>query len=160
RSGADGVAIHGGIRGRPAARGALVAAARAPGCRSGGSAVAGRARMRATGAWTAEPSSSGPAAAGGTAATAGRSRNRAGGAVRRDPPGGTAQRRPSASHPDEGRSAPAAGGSRLTVAAAFATIYIVWGSTYLAIAMAVETLPPFLMTGTRMLLAGGVLYGW
>lgn len=49
---------------------------------------------------------------------------------------------------------------RLAIIAAFATIYIVWGSTYLAIAMAVEVLPPFLMTGARMLLAGGVLYGW
>jgi drug/metabolite transporter (DMT)-like permease len=49
---------------------------------------------------------------------------------------------------------------RLAVAAAFATIYVVWGSTYLAIALAVETLPPFLMTGARMLLAGGALYGW
>lgn len=49
---------------------------------------------------------------------------------------------------------------RLAVGAAFATIYIVWGSTYLAIAIAVEVLPPLLMTGGRMLLAGTVLYGW
>ncbi len=43
---------------------------------------------------------------------------------------------------------------------AFATIYLVWGSTYLAIAVAVETLPPFLMVAVRMLVAGGVLYGY
>jgi drug/metabolite transporter (DMT)-like permease len=39
-------------------------------------------------------------------------------------------------------------------------IYVVWGSTYLAIRFAVETMPPFLMAGTRFLLAGGILYGW
>jgi drug/metabolite transporter (DMT)-like permease len=49
---------------------------------------------------------------------------------------------------------------QLPVVAAFATIYVVWGSTYLAIAYAVETMPPFLMMAARMLLAGGVLYGW
>jgi drug/metabolite transporter (DMT)-like permease len=43
---------------------------------------------------------------------------------------------------------------------AFATIYLVWGSTYLAIRVAVETLPPFLMAGARFLTAGGLLYGW
>jgi drug/metabolite transporter (DMT)-like permease len=39
-------------------------------------------------------------------------------------------------------------------------IYVVWGSTYLAIRFAVETMPPFLMAGSRFLLAGGMLYGW
>jgi drug/metabolite transporter (DMT)-like permease len=43
---------------------------------------------------------------------------------------------------------------------AFAAIYILWGSTYLAIRFAVETLPPFLMAGTRHLTAGLLLYGW
>lgn len=43
---------------------------------------------------------------------------------------------------------------------AFACIYVVWGSTYLAIRLAVETLPPFLMAGTRFLLAGAFLYVW
>ena len=33
--------------------------------------------------------------------------------------------------------------------AAFAAVYIFWGSTYLAIKYAIETLPPFLMAGTR-----------
>lgn len=41
--------------------------------------------------------------------------------------------------------------------AAFAAVYIFWGSTYLAIKYAVETLPPFLMAGARFVFAGGVL---
>ncbi len=48
--------------------------------------------------------------------------------------------------------------SRALVIAAFATIYLVWGSTYLAIAIAIETLPPLLMAGVRFLIAGTVLY--
>lgn len=43
---------------------------------------------------------------------------------------------------------------------AFAALYLVWGSTYLAIRFALETLPPFLMAGTRFLVAGSLLYGW
>ena len=46
------------------------------------------------------------------------------------------------------------------VLAAFAAIYLIWGSTYLAIKYAVATVPPFLMTGARFLIAGGVLYAW
>ena len=56
--------------------------------------------------------------------------------------------------------AAAAPPSRVMVVAAFAAIYIVWGSTYLAIKYAVETVPPFLMTGARFLVAGAVLYAW
>ncbi|MCA9732901.1 MAG: EamA family transporter [Deferribacteres bacterium] len=41
---------------------------------------------------------------------------------------------------------------------AFAAVYIIWGSTYLAIRFAIETLPPFLMAGIRFLVAGGGLY--
>lgn len=44
--------------------------------------------------------------------------------------------------------------------AAFATVYVVWGSTYLAIAVAVESLPPFITAGARFLVAGGVLYAF
>jgi drug/metabolite transporter (DMT)-like permease len=40
---------------------------------------------------------------------------------------------------------------------AFAIIYLFWGSTYLAIRVAVETLPPFLSGGVRFLVAGGAL---
>jgi drug/metabolite transporter (DMT)-like permease len=39
-------------------------------------------------------------------------------------------------------------------------VYVVWGSTYLAIAVAGESLPPFLMLSARFLLAGAVLYWW
>lgn len=48
--------------------------------------------------------------------------------------------------------------SRGLLIAAFAAVYIIWGSTYLAIRVAVETLPPFLSAGVRFLLAGGLLY--
>jgi drug/metabolite transporter (DMT)-like permease len=41
---------------------------------------------------------------------------------------------------------------------ALGTVYVIWGSTYLAIRIAVRTLPPFLMAGVRFLVAGGVLY--
>jgi drug/metabolite transporter (DMT)-like permease len=43
---------------------------------------------------------------------------------------------------------------------AFAAIYLIWGSTYLAIRVAVETLPPFAMAGVRFIAAGLLLYGW
>ena len=40
------------------------------------------------------------------------------------------------------------------------TVYIVWGSTYLAIRITVETLPPFVNAGFRFLVAGAVMYGF
>ncbi len=43
---------------------------------------------------------------------------------------------------------------------AFAAVYIIWGSTYLAIRWAIETIPPFTMAGARFLIAGGVMYAW
>jgi drug/metabolite transporter (DMT)-like permease len=43
---------------------------------------------------------------------------------------------------------------------AFAIIYFVWGSTYLAIRIGVREVPPFLLAGMRFLIAGLVLYGW
>jgi drug/metabolite transporter (DMT)-like permease len=43
---------------------------------------------------------------------------------------------------------------------AFAAIYLIWGSTYLAIRYAIETIPPLLMMGLRHLTAGLVLYAW
>lgn len=48
----------------------------------------------------------------------------------------------------------------LALMAAFAAIYLIWGSTFLAIRFAVETLPPLLMMGTRHLIAGTLLLGW
>jgi len=43
---------------------------------------------------------------------------------------------------------------------AFATVYFVWGSTYLAIRVGVREVPPFLLAAIRFLVAGVVLYGW
>ncbi|HKZ85210.1 MAG TPA: drug/metabolite exporter YedA [Anaerolineae bacterium] len=48
--------------------------------------------------------------------------------------------------------------SRWRVLVAFAAIYTIWGSTYLAIRFAIETTPPFLMGGARYLIAGAILY--
>ncbi|CAN5391166.1 drug/metabolite exporter YedA [soil metagenome] len=42
--------------------------------------------------------------------------------------------------------------------AAFAAVYLIWGSTYLAIKYAIETMPTFLMAGVRFLVAGAILY--
>ena len=50
--------------------------------------------------------------------------------------------------------------SRTQLIAAFASIYTVWGSTYLAIRYAIETIPPFLMGGVRFLISGAMLYIW
>lgn len=50
--------------------------------------------------------------------------------------------------------------SRPLVIAAFAAVYIIWGSTYLAIRFAVEELPPFLTGGARFLVAGSLLFAW
>jgi drug/metabolite transporter (DMT)-like permease len=44
------------------------------------------------------------------------------------------------------------------VAGALVAVYVVWGSTYLAIRIALEGFPPFLMAGARFLVAGGVLF--
>ncbi len=49
---------------------------------------------------------------------------------------------------------------RLLVLAAFACVYFIWGSTYLAIRFAVEAMPPFLMVAGRCFSAGAVLYAW
>jgi drug/metabolite transporter (DMT)-like permease len=43
---------------------------------------------------------------------------------------------------------------------ALLALYVVWGSTYLAIRFAVETIPPFLMAGFRFLISGAILYIW
>jgi drug/metabolite transporter (DMT)-like permease len=50
--------------------------------------------------------------------------------------------------------------SRFALATAFAIVYVVWGSTYLAILFAIETLPPFLMASARFFIAGVLLYAW
>ena len=48
---------------------------------------------------------------------------------------------------------------KLAVIAAFAALYLIWGSTYLGIRLAIESIPPLLMAGTRFFLAGIIMYG-
>src|SRR6266581_2462597 len=43
---------------------------------------------------------------------------------------------------------------------AFGSIYFIWGSTYVAIHYAIQTLPGFLMAAVRFMLAGAILYAW
>lgn len=47
---------------------------------------------------------------------------------------------------------------RFRILLAFAAVYTIWGSTYLGMKIAIETLPPFLMAGFRFVIAGLVLY--
>ena len=46
------------------------------------------------------------------------------------------------------------------VVAAFAAIYLIWGSTYLAILIGLKTMPPFVMSGIRFSIAGAILILW
>jgi len=55
---------------------------------------------------------------------------------------------------DQGKTIPA------SVWAALSAVYLVWGSTYLAIRFAVTTFPPFLMAGSRFLVSGILLFVW
>lgn len=50
--------------------------------------------------------------------------------------------------------------AKLLVIAAFAALFIVWGSTYLGILIAIKSIPPFFMLGTRFFAAGIILYIW
>ena len=59
--------------------------------------------------------------------------------------------------PDPSRRDP---GDAIKLALAFAAIYLVWGSTYLAIRYAVETIPPLVTAGIRHTIAGSVLLAW
>src|SRR5258705_2442742 len=52
------------------------------------------------------------------------------------------------------------GENRLLIFLAFSCIYVIWGSTYLAIRYAVETIPPLFVAGFRHLIAGTLLFGW
>lgn len=54
----------------------------------------------------------------------------------------------------------AAQASRAKVIAAYAAIYIIWGSTYLAIKYAIATIPPFALGAARFTIAGVLLYAW
>ncbi len=55
---------------------------------------------------------------------------------------------------------PIAFASRRRILVGFLLVYMLWGTTYLAIHYALETLPPFFLAAARFLLAGSVLYGW
>ena len=48
--------------------------------------------------------------------------------------------------------------TRLAILLAFAALYLIWGSTYLGIRLAIDSIPPFLMAGSRYLTAGVILY--
>lgn len=50
--------------------------------------------------------------------------------------------------------------STLAIWSALSVVYIIWGSTYLAIRFAVETMPPFLSAAARFTISGGFLYFW
>lgn len=50
--------------------------------------------------------------------------------------------------------------SQMKLLAAFASVYFIWGSTYLGIRIAIETIPPLLMAGIRFIIAGSLLYLW
>jgi len=53
-----------------------------------------------------------------------------------------------------------ANSQRLLLIGAFVALYLIWGSTYLAIGIGVVTWPPMLFSGVRFLLAGCLLYSW
>ena len=46
------------------------------------------------------------------------------------------------------------------IAIAFFAVYVCWGMTYLAMRVAVVTIPPHLLSGSRFMFAGLVLYAW
>src|SRR5712691_1238450 len=48
--------------------------------------------------------------------------------------------------------------TKIWIIVTFAALYLIWGSTYLGIRFAIETIPPFLMAGTRFLIAGVIMY--
>jgi len=52
------------------------------------------------------------------------------------------------------------GASTLAVWSALSAVYVIWGSTYLAIRFTVETTPPFLSAAARFIISGGFLYLW
>ena len=50
--------------------------------------------------------------------------------------------------------------SPLAIWTALSAVYVIWGSTYLAIRFTVETAPPFLSAAARFVISGGLLYAW
>ena len=47
---------------------------------------------------------------------------------------------------------------KIQIIAAFAALYLIWGSTYLGILFAIQSIPPFLMAGARFFLAGLIMF--
>src|SRR4051794_13418673 len=47
---------------------------------------------------------------------------------------------------------------RISIILAFAAIYLIWGSTYLGILFAIQSIPPFLMAGSRFFISGVIMY--
>jgi len=63
--------------------------------------------------------------------------------------------------PDTHKSAaPQDRGHAIELAVAFVAIYVIWGSTYLAIRYAVETIPPLVVAGIRHSIAGAIMLAW
>jgi drug/metabolite transporter (DMT)-like permease len=60
----------------------------------------------------------------------------------------------------ETTAVPAARPGRIEAISAFLAIYLIWGSTFLAIRFAVESIPPLFTAATRHLVAGSILLGW
>jgi drug/metabolite transporter (DMT)-like permease len=48
--------------------------------------------------------------------------------------------------------------NRVLVIASYSIVYVIWGSTFLGIRMAIESIPGFFMAGTRFLVAGGAMF--
>ena len=55
---------------------------------------------------------------------------------------------------------PAARRFPLQLIGAFFALYVIWGSTYLAIRIGIESWPPLMMAGVRFLIAGSLMYGY
>jgi drug/metabolite transporter (DMT)-like permease len=83
---------------------------------------------------------------------------------RRESPGAAVASRRQAETAEGRTAAPAeAGGARAArykILLAFGAVYVIWGSTFLGIKYAIESLPPFLMSGLRFTTAGIILYAW
>src|ERR1700757_2233933 len=74
--------------------------------------------------------------------------------------GGRPRHSPPREHAPVARRVSTKTSSSAGLVAAFAAVYLIWGSTYLAIRYAVETIPPLLMMGMRHDTAGALLYTW
>jgi len=55
---------------------------------------------------------------------------------------------------------PSRPGQQAAIFWSFAAIYVIWGSTYLAIRVLVASVPPLIAGGSRFLVAGAILYAW